>query len=71
MQEAHVEAPEVLEVLCSATGKCRFMQCRDSSNIFGSHYHVREPETQRLQMDFKGFAQCAQQWQKRQLLLQV
>lgn len=34
-------------------------------------YHVREPETQALDMSFPDFVQCSQQWRARRLFLRV
>lgn len=36
-----------------------------------SIYHVREPETQRLQMSLPDFVQCSRQWRARRLYLRV
>ena len=47
------------------------MECCDERNVFGGHYHVREPESQRLEMSLQEFMQCAQSWQTRQLYLRV
>lgn len=34
-------------------------------------YHVREPETQRLDMPFPDFVQCAAQWRARRVHVRV
>lgn len=36
-----------------------------------SLYHVREPETQRLEMGLPDFVQCSRQWRARRLYLRV
>lgn len=60
-----------LQVFCSATGKSRFIECDADRNAFGSHYHVREPETQLLDMSLHGYMECVKNWQFRQLHLKV
>lgn len=72
LQESIVRGTEAsLQVLCSASGKSRFIECSADRNVFGAHYHVREPETQHLYMSLQDFMQCAQSWQIRQLCLKV
>ena len=58
-------------VFCSDARRNAFLIGDLSRNVYGSHYHVREPETQRLTMTFPGFAQSLLAWQTRKLLLQV
>ena len=58
-------------VLCSTPGRSRFIECHDASNVFGSFYHVREPESQRLEMGWREFLQCTQKWRSRPLYLKV
>jgi hypothetical protein len=58
-------------VLCSMPGRNRFMDCNDASNTFGGFYHVREPESQRLDMPLQEFLQCTQEWRSRPLYLKV
>jgi hypothetical protein len=58
-------------VLCSTPGRSRFIECHDASNTFGSFYHVREPESQRLEMGWREFLQCTQKWRSRPLYLKV
>eukprot|EP00873_Tetraselmis_striata_P002029 jgi/Tetstr1/422293/TSEL_013137.t1 len=53
-----------LEVLCSEGKVNRFMSADDSKNIYGNQYHVREPETRKLKMGFKEFADCVRLWQE-------
>ena len=58
-------------VLCSDAVRNRFIEGDQSKNIFGSHYHVRECQTQTLPMGFPEFAQCAQIWTSRLLYFKV
>lgn len=71
-QEGAIEkSADSLVVLCSAIQKNRFLECDDAKNAFGSLYHVREPESQRLGMTFHEFLQCSQRWQTQQVYLKV
>ncbi len=70
-ETAIASCKEPLAVLCSASGLNRFLECDDGKNVFGSHYYVREPESQRLSMPLHEFAQCAARWQTRQVYLKV
>ncbi|KAL4452346.1 hypothetical protein ABPG75_008008 [Micractinium tetrahymenae] len=58
-----------LRVLCSDARRNRFIEYEDVKNIYGGMYHVREPETQRLEMSLPDFAQCSQQWRAQRLYL--
>lgn len=58
-------------VFCSDAKRNAFLLGDASRNAYGSHYHVREPETQLLRMTFPGFVESLQAWQSRRLLLQV
>ena len=73
MRTATADSPKLqpLTVLCSDSRRCRFVEYDDLKNVYGSYYHVREPETQRLEMTFPEFVQCTQRWQSRRLLLKV
>ncbi|GAB4818813.1 hypothetical protein N2152v2_005859 [Parachlorella kessleri] len=70
---AAADSPKLrpLTVLCSDARRCRFMEYEELKNVYGSYYHVREPETQRLEMTFPEFVQCTQRWQSRRLLLKA
>ncbi|KAK9814645.1 hypothetical protein WJX72_009229 [[Myrmecia] bisecta] len=54
-------------ILCSKGTRHAFLEYDASKNIYGSEYHVREPETQRLEMGFWEFAQCARNWTTRKV----
>lgn len=47
------------------------MSADDSKNIYGNQYHVREPETRKLKMGFKEFADCVRLWQEDTLFVSV
>lgn len=58
-------------VLCSDHNRNAFVRCIARNNIFGSYYHIREPETQQLQMQFCDFAACAAKWKSKTALFDV
>ena len=58
-------------VLCSDHNRNAFIRCIDRNNIFGSYYHIREPETQQLQMQFYDYAECAAKWESKTALFNV
>lgn len=60
-----------LQVLCSDSRRHRFFEYDAARNVYGGYYHVREPETQRLEMSLPEFVQCSQRWQARKLFLKV
>jgi len=45
----------------------RFVDYDASKNVFGSFYHIREPETGRMEMDIPEFVTCANTWTARKL----
>jgi len=59
------------KILCSDAVRNRFIEGDQSKNTFGSHYHVRECQTQTLRMAFSEFAQCTQTWTSRLLYFKV
>ncbi len=65
------DKPQPMAVLCSDSRRQRFYEYDELKNVYGCYYHVREPETQRLEMTFPEFVQCSQRWQARRLLLKV
>ena len=65
------ESTARFEVLCSMDGRNRFMDLDRGKNVYGSYYHVREPETIVLE-DIKGFEDfedCARNWNKKHVCL--
>ena len=60
-----------VQVLCSDDTRHRFFEVDDAKNVYGTGYHLREPETQRLTMKLPEFAECAQTWQCRRVFLKV
>ena len=56
---------------CSEAKRNAFLIGDLGRNAYGSNYHVREPETQRLPMAFPGFVDSIKAWQSRRLLFQV
>ncbi|DBA69067.1 TPA: hypothetical protein ACH3X2_013228 [Trebouxia sp. C0005] len=56
------------EVLCSLQKHNAFIDTATGKNIFGSYYHVREPQTQKLLMTFGEYAQCAKQWTSKKVM---
>lgn len=58
-------------VLCSTQKHNSFIETDTAKNVFGSYYHVREPQTQELQMTFAEYAECAQKWTTRTVLFKV
>lgn len=59
------------EVLCSLQKHNAFIDTATGKNIFGSYYHVREPQTQKLLMTFGEYAQCAKQWTSKKVMFKV
>ncbi|KAL3143189.1 hypothetical protein ABBQ38_002046 [Trebouxia sp. C0009 RCD-2024] len=49
-------------VLCSTQKHNLFIETDLDKNVFGSYYHIREPQNQQLQMTFAEYAQCAKTW---------
>lgn len=64
--EAAAPDPRV-SVSCSMDKKNRFVHIDAGKNVYGSFYHVREPETIPLDSltSFKDFADCAGKWTER------
>ena len=58
-------------MLCSTAAKSRFIAHDAERNLHGSCYHVREPETQRMDMPVHEFVECARTWASRRLFLKV
>lgn len=58
-------------VLCSTQKHNLFMETDTEKNVFGSYYHIREPQTQELQMTFAEYAECAKKWTTRKVLFKV
>ena len=59
------------EILCSLQNHNAFIETATCNNIFGSYYHVREPQTQKLSMTFGEYAHCAKQWTSKKLIFKV
>lgn len=66
----HVSLPG-LQVLCSSQRDHRFFECDDSKNVYAGMYHIREPETKRLDMSPAEFVSCARSWVSQKLMLKV
>ena len=49
-------------VSCSSAEKDRFFLGQPAKNVYGSGYHVREPETRTIQMTFADFTECLLKW---------
>jgi hypothetical protein len=56
--------------MTSPSGSGTFMPPNQDSNLFGSHYHVRRPETELMRCSLKEFVQCARAWTERAIYLQ-
>lgn len=50
------------EVLVSDAEKHRFLLYDGRKNLYGSIYHVREPETIHMNMSCEEYAECAKKW---------
>lgn len=59
------------EILCSLQKHNAFVETATGKSIFGSYYHVREPQTQKLSMTFGEYAQCIKQWTSKKLIFKV
>jgi len=64
------KSPQIT-VLCSEAKHNRFIECDSLKNIYGSLYHVREPETQKLEMTLPEFVQCATTWKDRRIFTRI
>ena len=58
-------------VLCSAQKHNLFIETDLDKNVFGSYYHIREPQTQQLHMTFAEYAQCATTWTTKKVMFKV
>ena len=58
-------------VFCSAQKHNTFVETDPDKNAFGSYYHIREPQTQALQMTFAEYADCAKTWTAKKVLFKV
>jgi len=59
------------DALVSAADKNRFISYSEGKNVFGSYYHVREPETERMPTSLREFVQCARTWTTRRIFLKA
>ncbi|KAL0039566.1 hypothetical protein WJX77_002084 [Trebouxia sp. C0004] len=55
-------------ILCSLQKHNAFIETATGKNIFGSYYHVREPQTLKLSMTFGEYTQCAKQWSSKGIM---
>ena len=62
---------QVWTVFCSAQKHKLFIETDMNSNVFGSYYHIREPQTQSLQMTFAEYADCTRTWTAKKVLFKV
>ncbi|UPR02111.1 JmjC domain-containing protein [Chloropicon primus] len=64
---------EDVEVLCSMDGANRFVRLDGGKNVYGSFYHVREPETIGLGdvTTFGEFVDCAKKWKQKHVHARV
>lgn len=62
---------QVWTVFCSAQQHNLFIETDTDINVFGSYYHIREPQTQQLQMTFAEYADCAKSWTAKKVLFKV
>ncbi|KAI7844155.1 hypothetical protein COHA_002290 [Chlorella ohadii] len=69
MKAEAIGSEHLLRVLCSDAKRNRFIECDAAKNVYGGLYHVREPETQVLQLAFPEFVKCAAAWRARRLYL--
>lgn len=58
-------------VLVSDAEKHRFFHFDGLKNLYGSIYHVREPETIRMNMSCEEYADCARKWNEKRPRLSV
>lgn len=58
-------------VFCSTQKHNLFIETDTDINVFGSYYHIREPQTQKLQMTFAEYAACAKTWTAKKVLFKV
>lgn len=62
---------DVYDVLCSEAQKNRFFEFDNEKNIYGTGYYVREPETERIKMNYCDFVESSHAWKTRTLLFSV
>ena len=55
--EAALTAPKNAQVLSADAAKARFLHLAPAKNVYGTMYHVREPETVALNMAYPDFRQ--------------
>ncbi|KFM23513.1 Hypoxia-inducible factor 1-alpha inhibitor, partial [Auxenochlorella protothecoides] len=48
----------------------RLLVCDAEKNIYGSHYHIREPESSTIKLTAAEFVQCARKWKSKLLVLE-
>lgn len=53
------------------TSPGRLLVCDAEKNIYGSHYHIREPESSTIKLTAAEFVQCARKWKSKLLVLEV
>lgn len=67
MLKLHLKDDQVV-VWCSEQSKHRFLECDMSKNLAISPYHIREAETQHLNMTLDEFVLCARRWTSRRIM---
>jgi len=60
-----------VDVRCADASSRAYLDADSTKNACGSHYHVREPATQHLNLTFKDFAECLASWKAKKLLVRV
>uniref|UniRef100_A0A1D1ZXM2 Cupin-like domain-containing protein n=1 Tax=Auxenochlorella protothecoides TaxID=3075 RepID=A0A1D1ZXM2_AUXPR len=53
------------------TSPGRLLVCDAEKNIYGSHYHIREPESSTIKLTAAEFVQCARKWKSKLLVLEA
>lgn len=62
---------ENIQVMCSEPKRNRFIKADPIKNIYGSMYHVREPETRLLAMTISELIDCASTWTQRRVYASI
>lgn len=60
-----------MTALCATAERAAVLEADPAKNVFGGRYHVREPESQALQMRLGEAAECVVAWQERRMLVRA
>ena len=69
-QAAHFGSGSMV-AMCATAERSAVLEVDGEKNVYGSVYHVREPESQVLPMRFGEAAECVVAWQERRMFVRV